>query len=458
MARRLLASRVAIAAWVTVLGACSHGASAPDDAAAPAASSSATASAAITAPALPEARCVDDGHAEVRRPDGSIAQIACGADSVCLGGACAPLSLPAALGEGKVDPARLLRFTGAGWIGAWTQLGPFDRAQVDALAKSPRSALDDTKKVRALCSADGRLDVKPRGGGHAVLAGLLVSARPQRVWIKAGVAGKLRVWIAGEKAEKVFEASRTQGLGPLPDEIVEPAQLAAGPNLVLVDVGGSEDGPPSLWIRVRDDRQQNPADVAFAPASPKAECAVSSLIALAARRTVTDDGLDLELSASLPGLAPRAPEPVPYRVELAAKKAVAVTEGQLSPADLETETGAKIAAHVAPASGKKQEVRVTLGGGEAARRSFPVHFRKKLFPRVAALVKALGSIPASAPAGSRDSFTRDVEDIARATSEGHPDEAWITRRLDGAEALAEAFARGEDPYRKKTGVVFRAYR
>src|SRR5690242_10381347 len=121
-----------VTAWIAAaaalaLCACSHGAQAPSDAGAPDAFATATPSAAAEA-ALPEARCTDDGHAEVKRPDGSMAQIACGADAVCLGGGCAPLSLPAALGDGKVDAARLLRFTGPGWIGAWTQLGPFDRA------------------------------------------------------------------------------------------------------------------------------------------------------------------------------------------------------------------------------------------------------------------------------------------------------------------------------------------
>src|SRR5690349_5474547 len=131
MAHRPLTSRIAAAAAALVLGACSHRAPVPGDAGAPAASGAETTSPATAAPE-PEARCIDDGHAEVKKPDGSIAQVACGADAVCLGGGCAPLALPAALGSGKVDSARLLRFTGPGWIGAWTQLGPFDRAGVDA--------------------------------------------------------------------------------------------------------------------------------------------------------------------------------------------------------------------------------------------------------------------------------------------------------------------------------------
>lgn len=461
MVPRLIAARIVLVVACAAPAACSRGASPPADAAAPEASSSTDTKAAPAAVTKgPEARCIDDSHAEVKGPDGSVTQVTCGADAVCLGGGCAPLAFPAALGGGTIEPARLLRIVGPGWLGGWTQLGPYDRAQVDSFAKSPRSVLEDAKGngARALCTSTGRLDVKPRGGGHALLAGVLVSARPQRVWFEAGVAGKLRVWVAAEKAEKVIEVSRTAGLDPLPDETVQAVQLAAGPNLVVVDLEGSGDAPPSLWLRVRDDRLQNPADVAFTPASAKATCSAASLVSITARRTVLDDGLELELTAALRGLAPRAKEAVPYRVELAAKKAVTVTEGALEGADLEAEAGAKIAAHVAPPSGGKQTVRVTLGADESALRSFPMHFRKKLFPRVAALVKALASIPASATAGSRDSFTRDVEDISRAVAEGHPDEGWITKRLEGAEALAEAFARGEDPYRTRTGIVFRAYR
>ena len=460
MVRSSIGSRLATAAALgLVAAACSGKGSTSTGTGAPDPSSTETASAAPAAP-VEAARCIDDGHAEVPGPGGARTQVVCGEDAVCLGGGCAPLKLPAALGAGTIERARLLRFTGPGWIGAWTQLGPFDRAQVDSFAKSPRSVLEDAKNggVRALCSASGRVDARPRGGGHALLAGLLVSARPQRVWLKLGVAGKARVWVAGEKTEKPIDVARTQGLGALPDEAVEPVSLAAGPNLVLVDLEGVEDAPPSMWLRVRDEAQQSPADVAFAPASAKASCPPAALVALDLSRAVTDDGLDMAFSATLRGLAPRSADAIPWRLELKAKKPVNVADGQLSIADMEG-AGAKIAAHVAPASGSKLSVKLTLGAeGGADDRSYPIQHRKKLSPRVAALLKALAALPESAPPASRASFTRDVEEIARAAAEGHPDEGWIAKRLEGAEELAEGFARGEDPYRAKTGVVFRAYR
>src|SRR5262245_7432118 len=122
----LLAASIAAAIAVA---ACSHGASPQADAGAPQTSGS-------TVPAAPgdagadtadASRCIDDGHADVRNPDGSRSQVACGDDAVCLGGACAPLRMPETLGGGSVERSRLLRFTGPGWIGAWTLLGPFDR-------------------------------------------------------------------------------------------------------------------------------------------------------------------------------------------------------------------------------------------------------------------------------------------------------------------------------------------
>lgn len=404
--------------------------------------------------------CSDDAHVA---PGGAGASgpTACGDDQVCLGGACAPLRVPEALGGGSIERARLLKITGSGFLGAWTQLGPFDRAQVDGFAKSPKMLLDDAKNggIHALCAESGRIDIKPRGGGHALFAGFLVSARPQRVWLKAGVAGKARVWIANDKVEKPIDAARAQGLDAMPDEVVEPVSLAAGPNLVMVDLEGAEDTAPSLWLRVRDEQQQNPADIAFAPSSAKASCPVASLVALDAARAVTEDGLDVQLTARLVGLAPRWPEKVPWRAELKAKKAVKIAEGEVSSADLDSEAGAKIPVHVAPEKDGKQALRVTLGAGPAAdERTFPLHFRKKLFPRVAALGKALAQVPASAPSGSKESFERDVREIEAATAQGHPDESWIKARLEGAEKLAESFAAGEDPYRVKTGVVFRAYR
>lgn len=446
------------AAWLAgaTVAACSHGAQPPADAGPPDAPAVATTSASA---APEEARCLDDDHVEVRGPGGAAVQTACGADQVCLGGACAGLKLPAALGGATVARARLMRFVGPGWIGAWTLLGPFDRARVDAIAKEPKTALDETRnadRAEALCAEGGRIDTRPRGGGHALLAGLLVSARAQRVWLKAGVSGKARVWIANEKVEKPIEVARTQGLAALPDDAVEPVTLAAGPNLVLIDLEGSEEGPPSLWFRVRDDKQQNPLDIAFAPALAKSACGAAALIDIDDARTVVDDGLDVQFSASLLGLAPRAPEKVPYRIELKAKKPVVIAEGELASGDLET-GAARIAAHISPAKEGKQTFRVVLGAA-GEERSFTMHNRKKLFPRVAALVKAQAAVPESVAKPSRDSFERDVDEIARAVADGHPDESWIKARLDGAEKLADGFAKGEDPYRAKTGVVFRAYR
>ena len=452
----------ALTAGATLTAACSHGAAAPPDGAAPEAASGAAVatSSASAAPAAEASRCIDPGHADVVAPDGSHAQVACGDDAVCLGGACAPLRAPDALGGGTIERSRLLRFAGPGWIGAWTQLGPFDRAQVDGFVKAPKTALDDAKNggAKALCAEDGRVDVKPRGGGHVLLAGLLVSARAQRVWIKAGVAGKTRVWIANDKTEKVLDLARTQGLDPLPDDGIAPATLAAGPNLVLVDLEGVGDTPPSLWFRVRDDRQLSPLDVAFAPASVKASCSPAALTALATTRTVTDDGVDLRFEASYVGLVPTSGDKVPYKVELRAKKPVLLVEGETAPGADEP-AARTFLAHAAPAKDGKQAVRVTLGGDDAKdERTFTIHQRKKLFPRITALVKVLGSLPATLPPGSRDSFERDVTEMAEAAAQGHPDESRITARVDGAEKLAEGLARGEDPYRSKAGVVFRAYR
>ncbi len=441
---------------------CSHGAAAPPDAGAPEASS-AVASAAPSpsgAPIAEGSRCLDLSHADVVAADGSHTPVTCGDDAVCLGGACAPLRAPGALGGGTIERSRLLRFTGAGWIGAWTALGPFDRAQVDGFAKNPRAALDDAKNggIKALCAEDGRIDMKPRGGGHTLLAGFLVSARAQRVWLKAGVSGKARVWIANDKVEKILDVARTQGLDPLPDDAIGSAMLAAGPNLVLVDLEGTEEAPPGLWFRVRDDRQLAPLDVAFAPSSAKASCSTAALTALAITRTVADDGVDLRFEASHVGLAPMAADKVAYKVELRSKKPVAIVEGETSPGADEP-AGRTFDAHAAPAKDGKQTVRVTLGEGDAKdERTFTIHQRKKLFPRITALVKALASLPASLPSGSRESFERDVTEMADAAALGHPDESWITARIEGAEKLAEGLARGEDPYRTKTGVVFRAYR
>ena len=448
-------------AGALICAACSHGPPPPDGGTADTSTSSSAPSSTTSAPSAIEAsRCTDASHADVVGPDGKHSQVACGDDATCLGGACAPLAIPESLGGGRLERSRLWAFTGSGFIGAWTQLGPFDRAQVDSFAKTPKLVVDDAKNggARALCETDGRIDVKPRGGGHAVLAGFLVSARAQKVWIKAGVSGKARVWIANDKVERPIDVARTQGLDPLPDESVGIAQLAAGPNLVLVDLEGTEDGPPSAWIRVRNEANVSPADIAFAPSSAKASCSPAQMIALDVTRTIADDGLDLAFTASHVGLVPLVADKLGYKAELRAKKPVVLLEGEIDPSADEA-SARSFQVHAAPAKDGKQTVRVTLGKeGATDERTFAMHQRKKLFPRVAALVKAMGSMPATLPQGSRDSFERDVTEMAEATAQGHPDGSWIEKRVDGLEKLADAMARGEDPYRATTGVVFRAYR
>jgi len=455
-------ARVLGLAGALICAGCSHGGSSAD-AGAPEPSGAASAPPVIASasPAAVEvSRCIDASHADVVGADGKHAQVACGEDAACVGGACAPLKIPESLGGGALDRLTLWRFTGAGFIGAWTQLGPFDRPQVDAFAKSPKTALDEAKNggSRALCEVDGRVDVKPRGGGHLVLAGFLVSARAQKVWVGAGVSGKARVWVGGDKVEKVIDVARTQGLDPLPDEASGQVAIGAGPNLVLVDLEGTEDAPPGLWLRVWSEGHAGRSDLAFAPAKAKGACSAAQMVTIQNTRQIADDGIDFTFTASYAGLAPAASEKVPYKVELRAKKPVLLLEGEVDPS-VDEAAGRSFQVHAAPAKDGKQTVRLTLGKEEAKdERTFAMHQRKKLFPRMAALVKALATVPANVPSGSRDSFERDVTEMADATAQGHPDESWITKRVDGLEKIAEGLARGEDPYRTATGVVFRAYR
>ncbi|MCC6554864.1 MAG: prolyl oligopeptidase family serine peptidase, partial [Polyangiaceae bacterium] len=65
---------------------------------------------------------------------------------------------------------------------------------------------------------------------------------------------------------------------------------------------------------------------------------------------------------------------------------------------------------------------------------------------------------ASAPAGSKESFTQHVRTLSLALAAGHTDTSWLRERTEDAEKIAAGFARGEDPYRAKRGIVHRAYR
>ncbi|MBK8255425.1 MAG: prolyl oligopeptidase family serine peptidase [Polyangiaceae bacterium] len=416
-------------------------------------------SASATAPSA-QSRCLDDDHGETQNADGTTQQVTCTQGTLCLGGACAPLQVPEALGGGSVPREQVLEIGGRGWLNAWSSFGPFDRAQVNGFVKNPQALLDESKNggSKAFCAPSGRLDVKPRGGGHQLLGLWIVSARAEKAWVLAGNAGKMRVWLAGSKAANLIDVARTQGFEALADEQVAPIELAAGPNMLLVDLEGSDEGPPSAWVRLRGETLESSQRWGIAPLTPKSVCTLSALVDIGISRAVTQDGLDVEFGVSLLGLTTRSARTLTYEVTLAGKKSQELAQGQLTSADLLSVGGAKIKTRVAPSSGGKQSVRIAIGDGPKVERSFAIAYRKKLFPRVAELLKALESLPQSVPLGSRDSFTRDVQEIARAVADGHPDESWITKRLETAEELAASFARGQDAYRDRIGVVHRAYR
>lgn len=423
-----------------------------------------------------DARCADDATAEVCSADGQrYERVACGVGALCLEGRCVALAVPpptpgapARPGPaGALDPRRLQALRGDGWLNAWGAAGPLPAGAIAAYVPAAGGAAG-TGAVEAVgpwmprCEAGGFVTALPRAEPqgtqprYALLGGYLVSGKRRRVALLAGIRGGARVLVNDALAAAV---SRPGGEAPFKDETIADIELQEGVNPVLVVAEQQDQAPAGLWLRVRDPDGRALPDLLFAPAVAEG-CPIAELLQIRSTPRPVQGGFSVEISARLPGVAPRQPADLAYRAELRGEGGEAPREiaaGRLEARDL-AGAGAATELPASPPKAGKYEIALWIGEGEAPAR-IPLVFRGDLHDRIVALEAQLAGVEASGvPAGSKASFAHHVRTLARALAAGQPDASWLRARTADAEKIAAALARGEDPYRAKTGVVFRAYR
>ncbi|MEJ7732651.1 MAG: hypothetical protein WKG00_26040 [Polyangiaceae bacterium] len=409
-------------------------------------------------------RCRSDDGAETCRADGSGWEArTCGSDTVCLGGACAPLAVPGAVPATTLERDRVLALGGEGWLDAWGSSGPLSLRSTQRFQEAPGDAIAGAlvPRWRSLCAPRAAQPLAEMGQRQnppawALLAGWLVSPDARTVTLKAGAAGRGTVWVG---TTRVLDASGATNSAPLADERVATVELVPGPNAVTVLVEQPDEKPPSLLLRVHDARNRVPRDLGFAPRGDGVRCEAAALLTVTPALSVAEGGFALETSPRLLGLAPRA---------LAAGADLAVTlelrrGGErvgdpvlrdIAGADLVTRVG-KLGTVMRPPRPGRYEVRVLAAGVEAAR--VPLVFAGPLHDRVVALL-ARDPTGWRGPDASGSSFRGHVARLRDALSARESDRAWLERMTSDAEAIGEALAKGDDVYRTRTGYVYRAYR
>lgn len=468
--------RAAFGCLLVVVAACGRSPRpTPPEPVAPAAATSAATDGRACVPS--SLRCAGTSTAEQCRGDGSGWESkGCDAATTCLDGRCASLT---ARGT-RLDAARLYALRGEGWLDAWSVSAPLGAKIVQKIAETPDdpTAGGTNATFRAVCEPEGYVslmggpDQRQKPPAWAVLAGWLVSGKEQQLALKAGVAGGLRVWIDGKP---VLDVTRPTGgsLGkPFRDEVVVPVTLREGPNLVTAILEQNDDAPPGLWLRLHDEHNRVP-DVALAPWGGE-RCGASDLVLVDPAARPVASGFDIDVAPRILGAFPREVGSVGGRVELNVGGTTLVDRpfgpwpvAELAGGRADAPSSRIPARILRPERPAKLDIAITVGvaGGESSterrtvREQIPwdgeVHDR---IARLASELDATEAASAAVPEASRVSHRATVERLVRALSEGETDVGWLRSRTDDAERTAEALRAGHDPYRGKTGVVYRAYR
>ncbi len=362
--------------------------------------------------------------------------------------------------------SRLRALSSEGFVNAWSaQLSVTGKAADRVSEEGSLGDLETGAGARAACAPDGYVvprklasnEAAPASGPSAVLSGVLVSDRAQRLEVRASAAGKVTLFIGKEKL--VVEELRGREGRPLPDERFFDVDVPAGASPIVARVEPETGG---LILRLRDARGDRPQGLAFYERFEQASCKPAQLVQPELALELGDDGLHLVGAPKLHGLVPL--------FDAAPELSLEITTGKGA------STGAKIPLEVAAMSGVAApskppasplvalpakggaDVRVALGDQTMLSRALPGP--APLVDRAAKLVHAVASIRADArlPAGSRESFEMAVETIASAIEQGETEQPWLEGLVKEAEQLAAQLAEGRDPYDDKRGVVHRAYR
>lgn len=430
----------------------------------PAGSSAPPASADACSPS--EDRCLSDDVARTCEAGARWVEKSCEEGSFCLAGACLPLRTD----DGRaLERASLLAPHGEGWLDAWSAAGPWPGPLVDGQAGAAGDA-GAAPNVRAICAKDGYVSVheKPQSKkgskangfslpNHFVLSGHLVVGRPGRYLLTAGVAGRVRISIAGRP---VLDAARESDPAPFRDEMRVPVELERGVSRVVVLVEQSDPVDTGFWLRIRTQEGLAPADLLFAP-DPAAPCAPNDLLRADITKSALERAFGVDVRPSWAGLGPRTMKDLPFAAELAPDEKSPgrpIGEGVVKAGSIGAQDGT-FALTIPLEKAGNHELRLRLGEAPGAARKTTLVYRPRLHEQVVALAAERQDIESSAaPRGDKDSLIWHIDELEKNIVEGDPDISWIKRQIEDAQKLVAALEKSGDPYAERKGVVRRAYR
>jgi len=396
-----------------------------------------------------EARCASDEVALLCKGGAELEEERCAEGSLCLGEGCLPLRDA----DGRsIAASALLSAEAEGWLDAWTARGPIAGAlPEDDAATSPDAGAIEAP--RALCAKDGYVEVHAKAdtkkstftATYFALSANLVVGRAQRVFLNAGIAGRMRVLVAGRR---VIDATRETDPAPFRDEMRVPLDLERGVQRIVVLVEQSNPAPTGFWLRLRSPAGGAPADVLVAPDSQA--CAPKDLLRADVTKRPEAGGFSLEVKPSFRGLSPRKMSDLSWSAEVKPEKG--------DPKKIGEGTGSTISTAVSLDKAGTYDVLLKFGG-DLGDVKIPLVYRGKLHERVVELGKKRESIISSAVStGDKDSLMYHLENLEQNLADGDPDISWIKRQATEAEELIAALEKGGSPYANRRGVVRRAYR
>jgi predicted esterase len=415
----------------------------------------------VTAPAEPvespcpfenEVGCLDSATVATCAADGKLTERSCPSLERCLGGACVATT---------VDPARFRTVSPEGYLNAWSmQIGIGPKLRDEIIQGRSIGKLADGVGAKPSCGADGYINPKraipgeERSQTAAVLSATVTRDRGGKIELRAGVSGKLTLKI-GAQTVVAEELSNREGR-PLPDERFFEIDLPKGETQVIAvlepDTGG-------FYLRMRDSEGRTP-NLLWSEGFSHASCKSAALLDHRAELRLEKDGYHVSAAPRFRGAVPRLPEN--KKLELAVKisnggkpirdEALPFTRAGL----LAVDPSRVDARFDAPEKGAS-EIEIALADEKLFSRKLPDDGGLSARARkLISVVEETGET-SSLPAGSRASLEHHVGVIRKALALGDSDRAWLRRKIEDAEPIAEGFQRGEDVYAKKRGVVFRAY-
>ena len=466
---RLGPPRPSLLAISLIAAACGNGDGVRGSAPVPAVVPSATTSSELAMKAAPaESRCpfeddrgcLDAATVASCAPDGTLSHKPCASGELCLAGVCASSAL---------DRTRLRTISPEGYLNAWSvQSGIGPKLRDEIIAGGTLAKLGDGAGAKPSCGADGYINPKRATPGEqksqtaAILSAAITRDRGGKIELRAGVSGKLTLKI-GPQTVVVEELSNREGR-PLPDERFFEVDLPKGETSIIAvlepDTGG-------FYLRMRDAEGRTPTGIAWREQFSQASCKPGALLDHRTDLRLAADGYHASAAPRFRGLVPLLPENFGLVVKLSSGGKTTLQETlsfaraglvhvDASRGDAEADRRSDVRFD-APEKGSF-ELEIALADEKLFTRKLPddggLSARAKKLVAVVEETRETSSLPA----GSRASFEHHVGVIQKALAQGDSDRAWLRRKIEDAEPIADGFVKGEDPYAKKRGIVFRAYR